>query len=345
MQFDKRTRIIFVWCAVSACIFWPNAWASQTAGESGAALHPQLVGKVDKEKSEAELFDEKLARLKGEKVTILGTQPLHCPATPSDEKVKLFYSADDREQEHRLPLNKYAGQTGIIVDAKRVGKVTSLTSVTNDIVIQLDKAEGRIVAKDESGLGFHSELESAKELTGKSLWTKSKYTTLAPTSDSCKYFSEDQRLRIKKLQKLTVIRVEFGDYEHPVIIFAKTDDGQEGQIYPFQKNTFYDEKFHGLSKYSYPDYFSRTFLFEDPRKTHPSWGNAIWKLIEEGEVAIGMTEEMVKLACVESMVDGKLQEKGFVLSPSGDEMSPICECSGKKFILEKGKVTKYVDAR
>jgi hypothetical protein len=163
--------------------------------------------------------------------------------------------------------------------------------------------------------------------------------------DSCKSFSDDQRLRIKKLQRLSVTRVEFGDYEQPVIIFAKIENGQEGQIYPFQKRTFYDEKFHGLSKYSNPDYYLEYFLFEDPRKVHPTWGNAIWKLIEEGEVAIGMTEDMVKLACVDSMVNGELQGEGFVISPSGEEVSPIYKCSGRKFIVEKGKVTKYVDAR
>lgn len=40
------------------------------------SMQPQVDGKADQEKTEAEKFDEKLARLKGERVTLLGVQPL-----------------------------------------------------------------------------------------------------------------------------------------------------------------------------------------------------------------------------------------------------------------------------
>lgn len=213
-----------------------------------------------------------------------------------------------------MPLNKYAGQTGVVLESKRVGKVTSRTSITIDIIIQLDKTGEKIVAKNDEGLGFHSELESAKRLIGRSVWAKSQYNTLTPTMDPCKNLAEDQRLPISKHQKVTVTRVDFGDYEQPVILFGKTENGREGQIYTFQKHTYLDDKFHGLEKYSFPRYYSEFFLFNDPRKMYPTWSNAIWKLVEDGEVAIGMTADMVKLACEDDMVNGKLKEKGFVLS-------------------------------
>lgn len=300
---------------------------------SASEFMPQ-TNSAKQEKTEAEKLAEKLARLKGEKVTILGTKPLQCLSASSDDKTSLFYSYEDKEREHRLPLNKYAGQTGVILEAKRVREV--------DIVIQLDKTVEKIVAEDDKGLGFHSELEAAKRLVGRSLWAKSEYNTITPTSDPCRYFSKDERLPLKKLQKVTVTRVEFGDYEQPIIFFARTDDGREGQVYPLHKKTYFDEKFHELKNYSGASYYSEEFLLDDPRKLHPTWSAAVWKLIENGEVAIGMTEEMVKLACVNSMVGGKLQEDGFVLSLSGSEISTIYKCSGKRFLIEKGKVTKYV---
>jgi len=49
-----------------------------------------------------------------------------------------------------------------------------------------------------------------------------------------------------------------------------------------------------------------------------------------------MTEDMAKMAC-----GREIRTAGFVLA--GDETSPIYMCNYKKFLVEKGKVTKYVE--
>lgn len=338
---SKNSCILFIcaWFVVSASDFVPK-----TSGLSGIAVAEPVAQQkagtdsVKQEQTEAEKLADKLARLKGEKVTILGTKPPQCPSAPSDDKRFLFYSDEDKERKTRLPLSKHAGQTGVILEAKLVGTGYALTP---DIVIQLDQTGEKVVAPNDSGLGFHSELEAAKTLVGKPLWSISNYDTITPTVDPCRHFADAERLRIKRLRKVTVTRVEFGNYEQPIVIFARTDDGREGQVNSGEQGTYFDERFH-FAQHS--KYYSREFLFDDPRKLHPTWSAAIWKLIEEGEVGIGMTEAMVKLACVDDMVLGKLREEGFAVSRSGKEIAKAYKCSGKRFVIEKGKVTAYVDA-
>ncbi|MBZ5538174.1 MAG: hypothetical protein LAO31_19650, partial [Acidobacteriia bacterium] len=291
------------------------------------------------EKTWAEKLTEKVRRLKGEKVTILGTEPLQCLSAPSDGVPYLFYRYEDEKKENRLSVNKYAQHTGVILEAKLTERTTP------EIVIQLDKTGEKIVTDNEHGMGFHSELDAAKGLIGRSLWPKTRFATIAVTTDPCRYSVSDERLSLKKLQKVTITRVEFGEQNNHIFIFVKTDEGREGPLY-VSGGIVFDENFHGLEKYvSMGAPFSQEFFLDDPRKLHPTWSEAIWKLIEEGNVAIGMTEEMVKLACVDSMSGGKLQEEGFVISPSGNEISTTYKCSGKRFVIEKGKVTTYVYER
>lgn len=300
-----------------------------------AGLLVSQEGAAGQETTEAERLDQKLAGLTRQKVTVLGSKPLPCLGAAPEDNPSLFYSFDDKDRKRPVPLNKFAGQTGVILEAKRAADI--------EIIIQLDNTGEKLVGKDDRGLGFHAELEAARRLIGSRLWAKSRYNTIAPAVDLCRRFSDDERVKLKKLQSITVTAVEFGDYEEPIVMVARTDAGREGRIYLLGARGYFDESFHRLQRSSSGgEPFSRSFLSDDPRKAHPGWSDAIWRLIEEGEVGVGMTEDMVNLACVDSMAGEKLQSEGFVISPSGDEVSTIYKCSGKRFIIEKGKVTRFV---
>jgi hypothetical protein len=297
------------------------------------------TGDANQEKTEAERLAEKLSLLKGEKVTILGAEPVLCPTARKDGAPFRLYAFDDLKREKRLSMNQYAGQSGVVLEASPTpGRGHSM-----EIVIQFEKSGEKIIAVGGEGLGFQSELEAARALVGRPLWSRSEYNEISTTTDPCHYFRSEERLRLKKLQKVTVTRVEFGDESHPLFIYARTEGGREGPVYSVSEGLHFDSKFHGLGGYGRP--YTEIFSLEDPRKAHPGWSEAIWKLIEEGEVAVGMSEEMVKLACVSSMVRGELVKAGFVISATGNEVSTIYKCSDKKFIIEKGKVTRYVSER
>ncbi len=61
----------------------------------------------------------------------------------------------------------------------------------------------------------------------------------------------------------------------------------------------------------------------------------MWALVEKGEVALGMTAAMAALAC-----GPELESVGNVVS--GNTVSPIYECRDRRFLVENGKVTRYV---
>jgi hypothetical protein len=111
--------------------------------------------------------------------------------------------------------------------------------------------------------------------------------------------------------------------------------------------------------------YSDRFYLEDPRKLHPDWEDNIWRLIESGEVTVGMSEEMARMAC-----GWQMKSTGSVLA--GGEPSTIMmahpliivprttpslqsfskaasgtpvqyECNTKKFMVEEGRVTKQVE--
>ena len=77
------------------------------------------------------------------------------------------------------------------------------------------------------------------------------------------------------------------------------------------------------------------FLTQDPRKTFTQWSEASWKLITSGEVAIGMSDDMLKVTCGPS-----LNRVGAILS--GNESEDLFECNGgRKFVMKGGKVVRF----
>ena len=325
----KRIRAPFI-CAlldVSANVFM---W--KTISLSGIGVAEAVTQQKADDKVKPEMVDaEKRARWKGERVTVLGTKPLSCP---TQGKADIFFLRSYEKSEKRLLDGKYVGQTGVIVDA------SMRNSVFPEIVIQLDKTGEKVVCEGDQGLGFHSELEIAREMVGRSLWSRGPQT-LTPDHHLCQDLLArgDSRVPLKNLQKVTITRVEFGHHLQSIYLLLKTEDGKEGWLSGWDGYDYFDERFHiarsrGVATYHY----SHRFQTEDPRKLHPDWKDSVWKLIENGELAIGMTEEMAKMAC-----GRQIKPTGSVPSPSSDETSSIYECNCEKFLVEKGKVTKYIE--
>jgi len=137
---------------------------------------------------------------------------------------------------------------------------------------------------------------------------------------------------------VTIQAVELGHHLQPIYLLLKTDTGQEGWLTGWDGYDHFDSKFHITKELAGVPNLHYTFRFhaEDPHKLHPDWKPPVWKLIEDSEIAIGMTEEMAKMACGRT-----IRTAGFVLTDG--ESSPIYLCHYKKFLVEKGKVTKYVE--
>jgi len=276
----------------------------------------QVKNKVEGEMTD----DEKILSWKGEKVIIL---------KDGLEFIDFIYIGCKAKD--KLPRDEYAGKTGVIIESIPESRSPDRKMA---ITIALDGTNEKIVFCYPSHLGFFAELEYAKSLIGQEVWAKGKLKL----SDDCSSFTKWDRGKIEVAitTKLVVTRAEWGHANRKIVLFFKTEANQEGCLadrgYFLDKYTL-KELYGNLS----PHYMSQFYL-QDPHKQFPSWSLNIWKLIEKGEVAIGMTEDMARLAC-----GGEMKATGFILSSSGEETSTIYECGNKKFLVEKGKVTKYID--
>ena len=145
---------------------------------------------------------------------------------------------------------------------------------------------------------------------------------------------------VQNTQKLSVSRVEWNSFDHSAVALCfTTAAGQEGcwldslNCFDNRFNYFYDDCIDPDNPSSLIGLYS-----EDPHKLFPGWSKVIWELIERGEISIGMSEKMAEVACGDP-----LGREGSILS-SGDVVSPIYNCRGKKFIVVNGKVAKYVES-
>lgn len=260
---------------------------------------------------------EKVAKWKGEKVTFLGSLPLWCSETPKSS----------------LRRDKYRGQTGVLIET------TSKSDTDHSLVIQLDKTNQKVIWNAYWELGFQSELESAKTWIGRSLWSKGPHT-IQPDARICLEEADRQgRSPLHNIEKVTITRAEFGDSGQTILFFVRTEDGREGWLDGWDGWDRFDDKYHIYFDSDWNKHpYSYHFHLDDPRKKHPKWSPTIWKVIERGRVAIGMTEEMAYLACGKRMLFS-----GTVLSSSGKEVSEILSCNGREFMVKNGKVIKYVD--
>lgn len=223
-----------------------------------------------------------------------------------------------------LPYKSYAGKTGTIVELKQ-GRGRH-----SDLVVRLDGSGEQIVGSS-GHLGFASDLKAAQALVGKTLWSRGSRQLVRPGRSRNSYSAEDH-VKLKNTEKVTVSKVVWGAPYHPIVVCATTSAGQEGCAHL----THFEPRFAPLENVTPSFDVEAAFFSSDPRKDHPTWSAAIWQLIQDDEVAIGMTEEMARFACGPA-----LERSGAVLS--GGTVSPIYKCGNKRFLVEGGKVTKYVN--
>lgn len=269
----------------------------------------------------------------GEKVTLLGTRALACP---TQEKAEVYFLRSyDNKGKRRLLESAYVGQPGVVVETG------ASSSPMPEVVVQLDKTGEKVTCSGDQGLAFQSELESARQLVGRSLWSRGPQT-LTPEGQLClglEAASRDSRLPLGNLQKVTVTRVELGHHLQPTYLLLQTEDGKSGWLTGWDGYDYFDERYHvssGRPVESRP--YSFRFHTEDPRQSHPDWPAADWQRIESDEVAAGMTWEMARMACGREI---KPVEPS--LLPPGGEAPRIFECNCEKLLVENGKVVGSVE--
>jgi hypothetical protein len=250
--------------------------------------------------------------------------------TSASEK---FYFGGNRSgygdyQWHRPGISKQgvprsvAGSMGVIVDTRMDEKSWWQSEVT----IQLDGSGERIVLSSVAGdyLGFQAEMATAEGLVGQSWWSKGK-NPLESSSET---------VWINNLDRVTLTRVKWND-DVTISWYFKIDRGIEGKL--GGSTVYADSRFH-LDDDAAMKFYTRRFHVRDPRKQFPEWSKATWELIEKGIIAIGMSKTMAEMAC------GKeLTQTGAILSTAGDA-APIFSCGPQKFLVENGKVTKYLES-
>ena len=240
-------------------------------------------------------------------------------------------------KQETVPADKYAGRTGVIIEAKATEEHSQLKF---QLTVALDDSDETLPICSDKHLGFFALLEYAKSLEGMSFWAKGEMKL----SQDCTSFAawNSGTTKPQNCSKMTVTRAEWGHSESPIVLYFRTESGEEGCL-PLRSVNGYLLRRYWLSSFSaghQEDDHPFDFYLSDPREQFPGWSDEIWTLIGKGMVAIGMNLDMARLAC-----GGTLEEAGAVIAESG-ESSMIYACDlqgGTRFLVERDKVTKYVD--
>jgi hypothetical protein len=254
------------------------------------------------------------------------------------------------EPEKRLPTGRYGGRTGVITAVtlfpERVVTPGKLNHGAYRLDVSFEDNGEAISICNVAAFVFLAGLEAGKRAAGEALWIKDREDILE--CSTVLNFSPAGIRGATKVSavgyagKLVFTSIELGNERDAYLFHVRTESGQEGCLDVEFWNGNYrmglDERFHlegsdGLMDRSFWDYF----YSQDPHKLHPDWKPSIWQLIDQGKVAIGMTQQMAEYAC-----GGGMEEAGVALDDSGG-VATFYECHDRKFLVEKGKVTKYVE--
>lgn len=259
--------------------------------------------------------EERIIGWKGERVRLLGNGP------PYKDTGYKYIGGDGscispvNNAKGSLAVEQYAGREGTVVETEAVRHRAR-------VVIELEgKTSERIEARCAfEALGFRSEFERARQLVGKTFWTKGE-VELTPPAEYSKLPGRRALIKTHNIEPLTVTRIEWGYYGRPVLLCMTNATGEEGCRLgdsPGDLQYFFDPRF--MTVFDAVRYDAGLYA-EDPRKRFPTWNADIWKLIESGTVAIGMTEDMAEVACggmiflgVESDSSGNLKMKYWCIS-------------------------------
>lgn len=250
--------------------------------------------------------------------------------TTKQQNIEFFKTYDSLG----LPTKEYAGRTGVVLDVQK-RDLADYPGIL-EYLVALDGSGEKVVVRngdpDDPDLGFFAEMELARSYVGQSVWRKQAWDALHSYVGQ----SDSGGVPVKHTQRMTVSRAEWrtdSNDSPAIVLWFKSDTGQEA---PKHADCNFDDKFaikHRYLCFSDTDDF---YYFEDPRAKFPNWPRQIWQLIENQEVAVGMTEDMAKLACAPRM-----ERAGVILS--GDALDIIYRGCNKKFVIAGGKVTKYVE--
>lgn len=131
---------------------------------------------------------------------------------------------------------------------------------------------------------LESQLNAAKKWVGKTIWVRdAAILNLFKDSPLSAKASEntDDMLKAKNTEKMTLLHVDLTNSGLlPFLFRVQRGDNTQGYI---------------AAGSSVDTDLARRFYLTDPRKEH-KWPAAVWKMIEDGRVQLGMTEEQVRMA-------------------------------------------------
>jgi hypothetical protein len=294
-----------------------------------------------------------VANWQNEKVAVLGN-----PKTGYLSKAKLIggdsalrdrptYIYLENKPEDGLPNDTYAGKIGTVVSDNNKQTSDGFTPGTYTIV--LDGSGEKIVTNNTAYLCPFSLLQKIKSaLEGKTVWAKGTLNLYTPGDPPADIFTVGHTtVSVHPTESLVISAVEPGHMNAQICIRGKTADGREGCIYvgtgagggigfwamlsPTQEC--------GPSRTEWePDRF---FHLEDPVARHPDWTTETWDQIKNGQVAVGMTDEMVSAACGPAFYFQQLTVSSTGGVSTKDWIHTCC-ANQRSFAIENGKVTKYM---
>lgn len=190
--------------------------------------------------------------------------------------------------------------------------------------LRLEREGGGTVWYVDQGTGeylkemvLEDHLDTARKWVGKTAWVRIgallnvfRSSPLKPVNEN----ESDSMLKLKNTEKLSLTHVELTTSGMlPFLFKVKRDDGTEGYL---------------ATRGSVDDDLRQRFYVEDPREGR-NWPGEVWRLVEEGRVQIGMSEEQVTMAWGEADRIGRNEK-----APDTTEWI----YDRQKLCFEKGKV-------
>lgn len=185
----------------------------------------------------------------------------------------------------KLTRKQYAGRIARVVAVSDFGGRAHLEFEMEDTKEHL-RARTTDGSERVTGMALVDDIENARaQWQGQTLWCKeSRLVTHDATTGQVSYVT------IKKYAPVKVVEVGAGwNEEKPIRFVLETADGKRG---------FLDLNLSGTNVFKEARHlhrFEHCFLTADPRLQY-KWPPQTWKLIEQGQIAAGMTAEQVKLS-------------------------------------------------
>jgi len=331
----------FIIATASACSAPENQKTAAIDGPSAFAYTPSDYPKLT------------VANWQNEKVTVLGnpkTGYLSTAKMIGGDKSPLHDRPDiylENKPDEGLPNDTYAGKTGTVASDTN-SRAADGSFVSGQYTIVLDGSGERIVTARSDYLCPSSLLEKIKSsLDGKTVWAKGRFSLYAP-GDPPEAFptTGSNSIPIHPLDKLR-ISVEPGVASAQICIRARTEDSREGCIYvgtdvgggigfwtmvfPAQECPVHKVEWDA----------NRFFFVADPAASHHDWTAETWSQIKNGQVTVGMTDEMVSAACGPAFHFDAVRTTSSAGVTTTDWIHGCC-ANQPSFAIAGGRVSRFV---